>query len=72
MDDSIYELTYTEEDRSGKTILRKLTIVIDPPTRLPQEIQAFYSSPPDEEWNCEYRWVFEYPGESEIASVVEQ
>ncbi len=65
-----YELAYTQQDPSGTVVFFKWTIIIDPLTRLPQEIQAFHGLPADDEWNAESRRVFEYPTESEIAAVL--
>jgi len=66
----VYELAYTQQDHSGTAVFLKWTIIIDPLTRLPQEVQALHRLPADDGWNFDSRGVFEYPTESEIAAVL--
>ncbi len=66
----VYELAYTQQDPSGTVVLLKWTIIVDPLTRLPEEVLAFHRLPADDEWNTESGGVFEYPTESEITAVL--
>jgi hypothetical protein len=66
-----YELTYSEQTSSEATAFRKLTIVIDPATNLPREVQRFRRVSAEDQWNHQETTRFRYPAEDEIEAVLE-
>jgi hypothetical protein len=70
-DVEVYELTYTEQSRSGETaFLWKWRIPIDPVTRLPKEAQAFRKTPTEDEWHYLSRTELQYLLDDEMATIL--
>ena len=67
----IYELTYSEQTPSGAIAFRKLTIVIDPATKLPREVQRFRRVPAEENWHRLEIARVQYLTEDEIGAALE-
>jgi len=64
-----YELAYVEQDRSGATALRKLRILIDPATKLPEEVQAFRRIPAEDEWHHLWKEEIQYLTKHEMEAI---
>jgi hypothetical protein len=69
-DTDVYELTYTERDRSGASVLRRWMLSIDPVTKLPKEGQAFRRPSDQEEWVRQWRMECQYPTPDEMAAII--
>jgi hypothetical protein len=68
----VYELVYSEQTPSGVIAFRKLTIVIDPATKLPRELQRFRRVSAQDQWNHQETTTVRYPTENEIEAVLEE
>jgi hypothetical protein len=67
-----YELTYSERAPSEATVFRKLTIVIDPATNLPREVQRFRRVSAQGQWNHQETAIVQYLTEKEMKAVLEE
>ncbi len=65
-----YELAYTERDRSGRTALRRLRILVDPLTKLPRGVQSFRRIPSENEWHHLWREEIRYLTQDELAATI--
>ncbi len=69
-DVEVYELTYTEESRSGVTALRKWRFSIDAAKGLPTEVLVFRRATTEEEWHPLSRIELQYPTDDEMTAAI--
>ncbi len=65
-----YELTYAEQDRPGTPRLMRWEIGIDPATRLPGRVQAFWRASIEAEWRYRSRVELQYLATDEMATLL--
>lgn len=68
---SVYELAWTEKQRSGRSVLVRWEIEIDTETRLPQSARAFTKRSGDDEWWDESKLEFDYPTSEQLRAAIE-